>query len=215
MMAKGDRDALVRLLRETADGAPLAHTLSRFPRIDRATLGGILRAVAGELAEPPTHDEPRVDPNPASRRGAKPAGRGGAPEAILRTDGASRGNPGPSSAAVVIESPSGIVLDRAGVPLGRATNNQAEYRALILALTRALALGLSRVEVLSDSELMVRQMNGEYKVKNADIAALKRDAGELEARFASVRYRHVPRGENAAADKLANDILDGRASASR
>ena len=159
-------------------------------------LAGLLRAIAGSAPLPRT-----LEKHPAIDRATL--------REILRTDGASRGNPGPSAAAVILESPDGREIARRGIALGHATNNQAEYQALILGLTLALEHGLARVEVLSDSELLVRQMEGEYQVKNAAIAALKRDAGTLALKFDSVAY-HVPRAQNEAADKLANDVLDGK-----
>jgi tryptophan 2,3-dioxygenase/ribonuclease HI len=123
-------------------------------------------------------------------------------------DGGSRGNPGPAAAAAVLSSPDGDVLDEASVTLGEATNNVAEYRGLLLGLERAREHGATEVEVVNDSELVAKQVNGEYRVKSPDMAALHEQAlVELE-RFDAWSIRSVPRAENAAADALVNQALD-------
>ncbi len=129
----------------------------------------------------------------------------------IHTDGASRGNPGQAAYAYVIESPDGDTLEEAGC-LGTMTNNQAEYTAVVRALEHALELGRRhRIVVHSDSELLVKQMSGEYRVKNEDLRDLFERAKELCEQFeGGVTIRHVRRGENSRADALCNEVLDGK-----
>jgi len=129
--------------------------------------------------------------------------------ARLYTDGGARGNPGPAAFAYVLEAEDGTVLDARGERIGVATNNVAEYRALVAGLARAVELGLGRLEVVSDSELLVKQMRGEYRVKNTALRALVAEASEIARRLAAVDYRHVAREENELADRLVNEALDG------
>jgi ribonuclease HI len=129
--------------------------------------------------------------------------------AQIHTDGAARGNPGPAAWAFVISIPGRAPIESAAT-MGAATNNVAEYTALIRALEHALTLGLQRVAVFSDSELMVKQINGEYSVKNPDMQRLHAEAQALRSRFASATLEHVRRAENARADALCNAALDGR-----
>jgi ribonuclease HI len=126
----------------------------------------------------------------------------------LYTDGGSRGNPGPAAAAYVLETDDGTVLEARGEAMGVATNNVAEYRALVAGLEKALERGLDEVEVVSDSELLVKQMNGEYRVKNAALVELSLDAARLARQIGRVRYRAVRRTENELADSLVNEALD-------
>ena len=130
---------------------------------------------------------------------------------VLRTDGAARGNPGPSAAGLVVEEAGGRPLVRKGVLLGRGTNNEAEYRALIAALEEAKALGASEVEARADSELLVMQIRGRYRVKAGNLKPLFAKVRELLASFERWSVVHVPRKENAEADRLANMALDARA----
>jgi ribonuclease HI len=129
-------------------------------------------------------------------------------KARLYTDGGARGNPGPAAAAYVLEADDGTVLDARGEAIGVATNNVAEYRALVAGLAKALALGVGEVDVVSDSELLVKQMNGEYRVKNAALIELSLEAASLAREIGRVRYRAVPRADNELADRLVNDALD-------
>lgn len=127
----------------------------------------------------------------------------------LHTDGASRGNPGPAAVGVLIErTEDGAVLDEIAEYLGETTNNVAEYRALIAGLRRAAELGATEVEVWSDSELMVRQMQGRYQVKHAGLLPLYREASGLARRFPAFRIEHTLRGGNRRADALANAAID-------
>ena len=126
----------------------------------------------------------------------------------LFTDGGARGNPGPAASAFVLEAEDGTVLDARGDAIGVATNNVAEYRALTAGLTRALELGLDEVEVVSDSELLVKQMRGEYKIKNAALRELSLEAARLAREIGTVTYRAVRREHNELADSLVNEALD-------
>jgi ribonuclease HI len=128
--------------------------------------------------------------------------------ARLFTDGGARGNPGPAAAAYVLEADDGTVLDARGDAIGVATNNVAEYRALVAGLAKAAELGVDDLEVVSDSELVVKQMTGAYRVKNAALVDLSLEAGRLARRIGRVRYTAVRRAENELADRLVNEALD-------
>ena len=134
---------------------------------------------------------------------------------ILRTDGASRGNPGHAAAGVVIQSEDGELLARGKTYLGIITNNQAEYRALILGLRAVARYNPSVVHVYMDSELVTRQMTGQYRVKDEALRPLYEEARELARKLPTVTFEHVLRGKNALADALANEALDERASPCR
>lgn len=128
---------------------------------------------------------------------------------ILHTDGGARGNPGPAGIGVVITDRSDKLLEEHAKSLGKTTNNQAEYRAVIFGLERALALGATSVEVVTDSEFLVRQMTGVYRVRHAEIAKRYLEVKSLENRLNShVTYRHVRREQNTRADRLANEAMD-------
>src|SRR3954468_3550656 len=142
------------------------------------------------------------EPKPRGRAGA------GALKARLFTDGGARGNPGPAAYGFVLEAEDGTVLAAEGHAIGVATNNVAEYSGLVAGLRRALDLHVPEVEVVSDSELLVKQMRGEYRVKNAALRALHEEATSLAQRLGSVEYRHVRRAHNELADRLVNEALD-------
>jgi ribonuclease HI len=127
----------------------------------------------------------------------------------LFTDGGARGNPGPAAYGFVLEAEDGTVLASRGARIGVATNNIAEYTALIEGLRKAVELGLPVVEVVSDSQLMVKQMTGEYKVKNEGLRELWLEAGRLARQIPSLSYRWVRREQNELADRLLNEALDG------
>jgi ribonuclease HI len=129
-------------------------------------------------------------------------------KAIVHVDGGARGNPGPAAAASVVSTPDGQVLDEATQLLGRVTNNVAEYRALLLGLARARALGVTEVEVVNDSELIAKQVRGIYKVKHHDMKPLHTEALASLRGFAKWSIRSVPRAQNADADALVNQALD-------
>jgi ribonuclease HI len=132
----------------------------------------------------------------------------------VHIDGAARGNPGPAAWAFVLARPDGRVEEKAET-LGTATNNVAEYTALVEALDYAQQLGLRRLDVFSDSELLVKQINGEYRVKNPDLKQLYDEARDLMRNFDVVKFTHVRREFNRRADELCNERLDGQAKASK
>jgi probable phosphoglycerate mutase len=129
----------------------------------------------------------------------------------LYTDGGARGNPGPAAYAFVLEAEDGTVLAAEGQAIGVATNNVAEYSALVAGLERAVELGLDDIEVISDSELLVKQMRGEYRVKNDALRALSLEAAALARKLRRVEYRAVRREHNELADRLVNEALDAAA----
>jgi ribonuclease HI len=155
--------------------------------------------------------------DPTSPR-SKPAGKGrssGAKESgkkaetvILQFDGGSRGNPGPAGIGVTIVDEEGVPLYELGEFLGTCTNNVAEYTALLRGLAAALAMGASKVVVRSDSELLVRQINGQYKVKSPDLKPLFQRAVGLMEQIGEVKVSHVYREGNTRADELANEAMD-------
>jgi ribonuclease HI len=128
----------------------------------------------------------------------------------LYTDGAARGNPGPAGAGAVILSPEGHIVAKIGKFLGDSTNNVAEYMGLILGLKRAKAMGIKELEVYSDSELLVRQLAGEYQVKAEHLRPLHDEARALLQGFSFIQVRHIPREENAQADAMSNRAIDER-----
>jgi len=131
--------------------------------------------------------------------------------ARLFTDGGARGNPGPAAYGYVLESEDGHVLDARGEAIGITTNNVAEYSALVAGLVKAVELGVDELEVISDSELLVKQMRGEYKVKSLGLRLLWEEASGLADRIRSIRYTAVRREHNELADRLVNEALDGEA----
>lgn len=126
----------------------------------------------------------------------------------LYTDGGARGNPGPAAAGAVLENSSGDIIKETGLYLGEITNNQAEYKALILGLKTAISVGASELECILDSQLVVRQLNGDYKVKSANLKPLWNQAKKLEENFEKITYIHVKRHKNKDADRLVNEVLD-------
>src|SRR2546428_8586162 len=126
----------------------------------------------------------------------------------LWTDGGARGNPGPAAFAYVLEGEDGSTLAAHGETIGTATNNVAEYRGLVAGLEKAIELGVDELEVVSDSELLVKQMEGEYRVKNEALRELNDEANSLERKLGRVRYKAVRREHNELADKLVNEALD-------
>jgi ribonuclease HI len=128
--------------------------------------------------------------------------------AKLFTDGGSRGNPGPAAYAFVLEAEDGTVLDARGETIGVATNNVAEYSALVAGLARAVEVGVDELEVVSDSELLVKQMRGEYRVKNRALQDLFLEASETARKLQRVTYTAVRREHNELADSLVNEALD-------
>jgi ribonuclease HI len=128
----------------------------------------------------------------------------------LYTDGAARGNPGPAGAGAVILNPDGHIVAKIGKFLGDSTNNVAEYMGLILGLKRAKAMGIKELEVYSDSELLVKQLAGDYAVKAEHLRPLHDEAKALLQGFSFIQVRHIPREENAQADAMSNRAIDER-----
>jgi catechol 2,3-dioxygenase len=128
---------------------------------------------------------------------------------VVNADGGARGNPGPAAIAAVVQSAEGEVLEERGERIGRATNNVAEYKALLLGIERAAELGASELELVADSELVVKQVKGEYKVKDATLRQLHGEVKRALGDFESWSIRHVRREQNAEADRLVNRALDG------
>lgn len=190
------RPSPAEVLRYVAEHESFERTLRAFPDLREEDLRAMMRAVA-RAAE--AREESVRGPDARPR-----------PEKRLRvfSDGAARGNPGPAGAGAVIESADGEVIERLGRYLGVATNNQAEYEGLILGLERALELGATEIEVFADSELLVRQLRGEYRVRNEGLVPLWQRARALLARFARVALTHIPRERNAAADAMSNRAID-------
>jgi len=189
---------------------------------DRELLRAVYRAIAWdrlyELAPGATREEvdglfrrfqETLAPSPAAS--ASPAGA--LPRSVLYCDGASSGNPGPAAIGVVLSRPDGSEVESWGRPIGRATSNVAEYKALIEGLGRALELGVREVEVASDSQLLVYQLTGRYKVKHATLRELYGAVRELLGRFERWSVRHASREETAQADRLARSQLKKSAAA--
>jgi ribonuclease HI len=131
---------------------------------------------------------------------------------VVHVDGGARGNPGPAAVAAVLADPDGVVLEERAQAIGRATNNVAEYRALLLGIERASALGACELELIGDSELIARQVRGEYRVKDPGLRELHAQVAAALERFDRWTIRNVPREQNARADRLVNETLDARAS---
>ena len=129
-------------------------------------------------------------------------------KARLSTDGGARGNPGPAAYGYVLEAEDGHVLAAHGEAIGHATNNVAEYSGLVAGMAKAAELGVRELEVVSDSELLVKQMTGEYRVKNEALRELSLQAARLARQIGNVTYRAVRREHNELADRLVNEALD-------
>jgi ribonuclease HI len=192
------------LLRALAELEGFEKTLARFPGLTREGLLELLGAApAGPLQLELGANAQRREPAPAS-------GEGGYARLIINSDGASRGNPGPASIGVILRAPDGAVVERVAMPIGRTTNNIAEYEAVRAGLLRARALGARSILLRADSELAIKQLRGEYRVKNEGLRPIYQAVKELERSFSGgVEYQHVRREQNAEADALANEALDG------
>ncbi|MDD5339144.1 MAG: ribonuclease HI family protein [Dehalococcoidales bacterium] len=129
---------------------------------------------------------------------------------VIYTDGAARGNPGPGAIGVVIKDEAGTIAAKISQRLGVTTNNQAEYQAIIAGLEKAVGLGAKSAEVKSDSELVVNQINGRYKIKNTGLRPLYQKVVQLTGQLESFSISYIPREQNKAADDLANQALDKR-----
>ena len=131
------------------------------------------------------------------------------PRLVVHVDGGARGNPGPAAIGVVLSAPDGTTVDELGERIGVATNNVAEYRALLRGVQHASELGAREIELVNDSELIAKQLTGAYKVKHPAMAPLHAEAIAALQRFDRWRIRSVPRAQNARADALVNEALDG------
>ena len=175
-------------------------------------------ATAHEVRSAPSaHSQAVMEPTGDASRGAagqadRPhsASAGATGRVFVYSDGASRGNPGPAGAGAVLLDERGAVLRRLGKLLGRETNNIAEYQGLLLGLRAALEMGARDIEVRADSELMIKQLKGDYRVKNEGLKPLFAEAQALLRKFDRVKLRHVPREENKLADEMSNRAIDER-----
>ena len=188
------------LLWEIAASESLDRVLAAFPGLTRTTLGQRLEALAATLAP---------ETRPVSAALARTATRDFA-TLRLYSDGAARGNPGPAGAGAVLVTPEGVTVEQLGKFLGRQTNNVAEYEGVLLGLRRARELGVRSLEVYADSQLMIRQLDGSYKVKNEGLKPLHAEASAMLKGFAKVKLVHIPREENRAADEMSNRAIDER-----
>ena len=186
------KEAVLSCLAQTLS---VTKTLKRFPSLKPEDLQEILAHCARLISR----GEAKL-PAPPSVPGIS--------EISIHADGASRGNPGEAGAGVVIADERGKTLKEWKSYLGLTTNNVAEYRAVLLALEKASALGAERVIINLDSELVVRQLTGEYKVRETHLKPLHQKALELLGTFPNYLLRHVPREENRRADQLANEAID-------
>lgn len=202
------------VLRFMAREESFALTLDEFPALERGDLASLLESVAQVYAA-----KERTALEAARRKAAATPARprpvhrveGGVHEKLrVYSDGAARGNPGPAGAGAVLVAPDGTVVERLGRFLGRNTNNYAEYMGLILGLERARELGARQIEVMADSELMIRQLGGRYKVKAENLKPLYAEAMALLRAFDEVQLRHVPREQNQDADEMSNRAIDER-----
>lgn len=192
------REQVLRTLAEQLDDALLGRL---FPGQDGDTIRQLL--TGGRTAG----KSPAV---PASSPPVRASGASAAGPCKLFTDGASRGNPGQAGAGAVLFADNGEELIAKSVYLGTCTNNVAEYKALLIGLEEALRLGCDELAIALDSELIVRQIQGRYKVKNETLATLFAEVREYLARFGKWTIAHVPRAQNARADQLANKGIDQR-----
>ena len=191
------RDQALQTLAETLD---VEATLARVPGLTRDALRAMLFDAASQTLSA------RASRGTSGDTAAPGAGK--ARSVIVHTDGACRGNPGRSGAGVVIRSEDGREIARISRYLGEMTNNMAEYTALLIALKEARSAGAGTITVKSDSELLVRQINGEYKVKNEVLRIMHQSAMDLLRGFKRWKVMHVRREENREADRLANQAVD-------
>ena len=157
----------------------------------RAEAGAAIEKLSRSLGDPPPVEKPP-----------------GLDRAILHADGASRGNPGPSAVAAIIHLPTGEELASVAKKIGRATNNVAEYRAVIEGMKLARDIGVRELTVYVDSELVMKQLTGAYRIRSKDLEPLAREVASEARHFAKCVFEHVKRGENREADRLANEALD-------
>ena len=194
MKRKGTSNQLkAEILNYLADSLSFAKTDQRFPAVSLDEIRNILRESAQQCEQEQgiAHSYPGT-------------------EFLLYTDGASRGNPGKAGAGSVVLDSEGQIVDESKKYLGKNTNNAAEYRALIHGLGQVLKAGGRRVHVFSDSELMVKQLKGTYKVRNKELILLHKEVNDLLKKFTSYDIKHINREQNRHADRLANEAIDQR-----
>lgn len=205
-----EKPSPAEVLRYMAREEAFAPTLGQFPALTRADLASLLENAAKIYA---AREQAALEKARAATPVERPVRKvpGGAFEKVrVYSDGAARGNPGPAGAGAVIVGPDGEVIERLGRYLGNNTNNYAEYMGLILGLERARELGVREVEVLADSQLMIRQLGGSYKVKAENLKPLHGEALALLRGFDKVKLVHVPREQNKEADEMSNRAIDER-----
>jgi len=186
-----------KIIRYLAQTLSVAKTLKRFPLLKAKDLQNLLLESAQRMQE-------STKPPPSLPSGEETL------EFFIHADGASRGNPGEAGIGAVIADTQGRTVKEVKRFLGMATNNVAEYQAVIFALEKAWHLGAAKVRVYLDSELVVRQLRGEYRVREAHLQALHRQAMETLNHFSQSSIHHIPREENRRADQLANEAIDQR-----
>ncbi|MFP4057635.1 MAG: ribonuclease HI family protein [Candidatus Brocadiia bacterium] len=197
-MAKLSERKLLKLVREHLDAEAL---LAAHPEVSRADLETLWRRLG--LEPQPSRQRERElfdEPSPGSSQGREL-------KLLARCDGAARGNPGPAAVGAVLEDEEGDPLLEVSEQIGRATNNEAEYTAVIRAIEKALLLGATELVLCLDSELLVQQLRGNYKVKSPNLRPLHARATALLGRLRRWEARYVPRDENVAADRLANEAF--------
>jgi len=197
------------LLRHIAREEPLTATVRAFRGLTRERLGQLLEEAAQRLEG--SEGEPQAEaPSAAPPTTEESSSRGSTPRLRLYSDGAARGNPGPSGAGAVLVEPGGQVVAKVGKYLGNQTNNYAEYMGLLLGLRHAKSLGAKEIEIFADSELLIRQLGGRYQVKSPTLRPLYEEAVKLLNDFSRVKLVHVPRAMNAEADEMSNRAIDER-----
>ena len=196
------------VLEALAASLDAGEVLSRFPGLAREQLRGIVREAAGRLPRAVTRPTPAAVPGvpstPAAQTGVWPE------EVTVHIDGGSRGNPGEAGAGIFFQDRSGAPLQSIARYIGRATNNTAEYQALLVALARARDAGVKHLRVFSDSELLVNQVNGRYRTKVPHLQQYLQEAIRLMREIGRVDVAHVRREMNQEADALANQAMDNR-----
>lgn len=197
---KADATILLTLSKKLPDDL----LCSYFPEMQPADVKKFLRTVAQKISADTSPKQRSLDFSPKSIKSTAKT------KLILFTDGASRGNPGEAGAGIHLLDDNAEEIAAKGFYLGKCTNNMAEYKALILGLTEAKKFGNKEIAIYLDSELIVRQLQGQYKVKDAKLKPLYAEVMELLAGFKSYKVGHVPRKENQRADQLANQGIDER-----
>ena len=193
------------LVEELARTLSVKRLLKAHPDIDEDTLSAVLKEAAAVVGQSEVPAARQPDFNFAIEPPQQKAGR-----LIMFTDGASRGNPGEAGIGVVIKDEGGNVVKRIARYLGKATNNQAEYTALLDGLKAAREMGADGIQAYADSELLVKQIKGEYKVKNPELQKMNQVARSLIEKFPAFVITYIPREKNSLADSLANEAIDKR-----